>query len=94
LHSDQPIQFKHRGHLPGAQGRAKARAKRNLTPRQKEIAQLLLHGASIESIAEDLGIGVGTVETHKRSIYIKMNCHSKADLFTATAALRLRVEAA
>lgn len=89
---EQPIKFTYRANLPGAKTQTKTGAKRSLTPRQKEIAQLLLHGASTESIAEDLGIGVGTVETHKRSIYIKMNCHSKAELFTAKAARRVSVE--
>jgi DNA-binding NarL/FixJ family response regulator len=51
-----------------------------LTPRQKEIVTLLAKGLRSEKIAEMLGISAKTVETHRRNILSRTNCHSTAEL--------------
>lgn len=51
-----------------------------LTPREREIVQLIAEGKNTKTIAFDLGISVKTVETHRRQIMRKLNIHSVAEL--------------
>lgn len=51
-----------------------------LTPREREILQLLAEGKSNKEIAVVLGISVKTAETHRANIMLKLNIHSIADL--------------
>jgi DNA-binding NarL/FixJ family response regulator len=51
-----------------------------LTARQSEILKLLAQGFSNEDVAARLGISVKTVETHRRDIFLRTNCHSTAEL--------------
>jgi DNA-binding NarL/FixJ family response regulator len=44
-----------------------------LTPREKEILQLMLREFTNEKIAEKLFISIRTVETHRRNIFTKTN---------------------
>ena len=53
-----------------------------LTIREQEIAQLLLRGHSVKSIAIDLHISVETVRNHRKSIYSKLNIGSHFELFS------------
>ena len=55
-------------------------APRTLTPREREIVQLLAEGNSYASIALTLGVGVRTVETHRAHILQKLRLASVADL--------------
>lgn len=51
-----------------------------LTPREREIVQLIAEGKNTKTIAFDLGISVKTVEAHRRQIMKKLNMHSIAEL--------------
>lgn len=51
-----------------------------LTPREREVLQLLAEGKSNKEIAGVLGISVKTAETHRANIMLKLNVHSIADL--------------
>jgi DNA-binding NarL/FixJ family response regulator len=51
-----------------------------LTPREREIMQLLAEGLSNKEIGARLGIGIKTVETHRTNIMNKLNLHSVSDL--------------
>jgi DNA-binding NarL/FixJ family response regulator len=51
-----------------------------LTPRQREILQLLAEGRSSKEIAAALGLSVKTAETHRANIMIRLNCHSVTEL--------------
>jgi len=42
-----------------------------LTPREKEVLQLLVRGFPAASVAQLLGVSVGTVHTHRASIYAR-----------------------
>jgi DNA-binding NarL/FixJ family response regulator len=53
---------------------------RNLAPREREILRRIADGQITKRIAADLGIGVKTVETHRRRIMEKLNAYSVADL--------------
>jgi DNA-binding NarL/FixJ family response regulator len=52
----------------------------NLTPREKEILQLLIKGYSVKLIAAELKMAFDTARTHLRNIYQKLhvNCGKEA----------------
>jgi DNA-binding NarL/FixJ family response regulator len=50
------------------------------TPRQAEIIRLLAEGKANKVIADDLGITIRTVETHRAKIMQKFGLHSLAEL--------------
>jgi DNA-binding NarL/FixJ family response regulator len=56
------------------------RPARRLTPREREIVQLLAEGKSNKEIANYLNISVKTAETHRANIMLKMNFHSVTEL--------------
>lgn len=56
------------------------RRARRLTPREREIVQLLAEGKSNKEIAAYLNISVKTAETHRANIMLKMNFHSVTEL--------------
>lgn len=61
--------------------RAKNRDQRGLlTPREREVLQLLAEGLTNHEIANQLVISVKTVETHRTNMMRKLNMKSKTDL--------------
>jgi len=61
-------------------GAESERPSRRLTPREREIVQLLAEGKSNKEIAMYLNISVKTAETHRANIMLKMNFHSVTEL--------------
>lgn len=51
-----------------------------LTPRQREIVQLLAEGKSSKEVAVALNLSVKTAETHRANIMRRLNCHSVSEL--------------
>jgi DNA-binding NarL/FixJ family response regulator len=51
-----------------------------LTPRQREILQLLAEGHSAQDIAQTLSISVKTVETHRAQLMERLDIHDLAGL--------------
>jgi len=51
-----------------------------LTPREREIVQLIAEGKATKEVAEVLGISVKTAETHRTNLMRKLNLHSAADV--------------
>ena len=51
-----------------------------LTPREREVVQLLAEGKSTKEVAVDLGLSVKTAETHRSNIMRKLQLHSVSDL--------------
>jgi DNA-binding NarL/FixJ family response regulator len=51
-----------------------------LTPREREILQLLAEGKSNKEVAALLGISVNTAEAHRANIMIKLDFHSITEL--------------
>jgi len=51
-----------------------------LTPREREVLQLLAEGLTSPQIGQRLFIATTTVETHRRNIMRKLSIHSVADL--------------
>jgi DNA-binding NarL/FixJ family response regulator len=68
-----------RGYL-GAQAPEDGERQRALTPREREILQLLAEGRSNHGVASLLEISVKTAETHRTNIMRKLDVHCIADL--------------
>lgn len=51
-----------------------------LTPRQREIVQLLAEGKSSKEIAVALQLSVKTAETHRANIMRRLDCHSVSEV--------------
>jgi len=52
----------------------------DLTPRQREVLQLIAEGCRPREIAETLCISIKTVETHRANLMRRLDAHSTADL--------------
>ena len=66
---------------PSGQGFTRPRSSRSrLTPREREILQLLAEGKSNKEVAAGLGISVKTAETHRANIMLKLDFHSITEL--------------
>jgi len=51
-----------------------------LTPREREVVQLLAEGKSTKEVAAVLGLSVKTAETHRSNIMRKLDIHSVSEL--------------
>lgn len=60
------------GHAGGEGGR--------LSPREREIAQLLAEAKTNKDVAARLGVSVKTIDAHRANIMRKLNLHSVAEL--------------
>jgi DNA-binding CsgD family transcriptional regulator len=54
----------------------------NLSPREREIAQLLLRGHSTLSVSLQLNISITTVKTHRKNLYAKLGIATQCELFS------------
>jgi DNA-binding NarL/FixJ family response regulator len=59
---------------------ADRRAPGRLTPRQREVVQLLTEGKSNKEIGVVLGMTTKTAETHRAHVMAKLNLHSMSEL--------------
>jgi DNA-binding NarL/FixJ family response regulator len=64
----------------GADGSGPVAAANVLTPRQREILQLVAEGQSTKEIASKLALSVKTVETHRAQIMDRLDIHDVAGL--------------
>jgi DNA-binding NarL/FixJ family response regulator len=60
----------------------------NLTPREKEIATLLLQGMEIKQAAVELGVKYNTACYHMKNLYKKLGIGGRAELFARFGAAR------
>lgn len=51
-----------------------------LTPRQREILQLIAEGRTSKEIAQEMGLSVKTVETHRANLMQRLDIHDVAGL--------------
>jgi DNA-binding NarL/FixJ family response regulator len=51
-----------------------------LTPRQREVMQLLIEGKTTKQVAHALGLSTKTVETHRGAIMQRLGLHTIAEL--------------
>jgi DNA-binding NarL/FixJ family response regulator len=66
-----------RGEVPTAE---EASALAVLTPREREVFQLLALGKANKEVAAALGLSLGTVKKHRENLQRKLDCHSAAEL--------------
>jgi DNA-binding NarL/FixJ family response regulator len=66
------------GYLRG--GTPFAPSRNPLTPREREVVQLLAEGSSTKEVAVTLGLAIKTAETHRSNIMRKLHLHSVTDL--------------
>jgi LuxR family maltose regulon positive regulatory protein len=60
-----------------------------LSERELEILRLVAAGLTTQEIAEELVIAVGTVRTHLKNIYGKLDAHSRVQAVERARALNL-----
>ena len=76
--------------LQTARGESEPRsAADRLTPREREVLQLIVEGHTNRSIAETLTISVKTVEKHRASLMAKLDAHNLAELIRKAIRHRL-----
>ena len=51
-----------------------------LSPREREILDLLSEGGSYKEIASTLGLSIHTIRMHIRGIYRKLHVHSRGEV--------------
>ncbi len=64
----------------GTQGTTRKSLVPNLTPREREVVQLLAEGRSTKEVASHLDLSVKTAETHRSNIMRKLGLHSISEL--------------
>jgi two-component system response regulator NreC len=81
------IRAVHRGRTfiqVGAEAAATAAPERTaapaLSPRERQVLELLAHGHTNREVADRLSLSVKTVETHRSRLSEKLGLHSRADL--------------
>ncbi len=68
------------GFLQSAESAESLPSRGRLTPREREIVQLLAEGKSNKEVGTSLGISTKTAETHRTNIMRKLDLHSISDL--------------
>jgi DNA-binding NarL/FixJ family response regulator len=68
-----------RTHTPGESAVHQSRVE-SLTPREREVFQLLALGKSNKEVAHALETSVGTAKKHRENLQRKLDCHSAAEL--------------
>src|SRR5207253_7523602 len=63
-----------------AQKRGENDPQRRLTPRQREILQLIAEGRTSRQIAEELKVHIKTVESHRMHLMKRLGIHDVAGL--------------
>jgi DNA-binding NarL/FixJ family response regulator len=68
------------GAMHGSAAANEASALGVLTPREREVFQLLALGKANKEIASVLDLSLGTVKKHRENLQRKLDCHSAAEL--------------
>jgi DNA-binding NarL/FixJ family response regulator len=72
-----------------SQGMESAHARQSLSPREREVLQLMADGVGSRQIALQLGVSYSTVRTHVRSISSKLGTHSLVNTVVTARKLEL-----
>lgn len=68
------------GYLHPADRDTESSEQNSLTPREREVIQLLAEGKTTKEVAVALSLSVKTAETHRTNLMRKLDLHSVADL--------------
>jgi len=52
----------------------------NLSPREREVLQLIAEGKATKEVAAELHVSIKTAETHRRNVMEKLKLESVAEL--------------
>lgn len=52
-----------------------------LSPREKQVVELLLEGKTLKEVSANLGLTVSTVATYNKTLYKKLGINSRSELF-------------
>ena len=52
-----------------------------LTPREQQVADLMMQGLSYTEIADELNLSPNTIKTHRMYLYSRLGINSKRELF-------------
>jgi len=66
----------------GSDDTVRAFGRNPLSPRERELAHLLLRGHSTASVGLRLGISTTTVKTHRKNLYSKLGIATQAEFFS------------
>jgi DNA-binding CsgD family transcriptional regulator len=72
----------HLANIPDTGTAVRAFGRNLLSPRERELAHLLLRGHSTASIGLRLGISTTTVKTHRKNLYSKLGIATQAEFFS------------
>jgi FixJ family two-component response regulator len=70
----------HRAAQVARRARAHPAHLESLTPREREVLDLMTQGKQNKVIAQELGVSPRTIEIHRARVMEKMNAHSVAEL--------------
>ena len=70
-------------------GRDRTAARRRLSPREREVLQLMADGVTMREIAKGLGVSYSTIRTHARAISSKLGTHSAVNAVVTARELEL-----
>jgi DNA-binding NarL/FixJ family response regulator len=70
-------------------GKQDALEQSDITPREKEVLQLVAGGFSTKQIADQLGISIRTVESHRINMLKKMKVNNSAELIKKAIEMHL-----
>jgi predicted ATPase/DNA-binding CsgD family transcriptional regulator len=87
LDLDAAVAYAHRSRGPR---RRPTSGWESLTPTERDVVALAARGLRNQAIADQLLIGTGTVRTHLRRIFAKLDLTSRAELAARVGALRAR----
>ena len=70
----------HVGAIDGGKRTVEVRGFAQLTPREREVLQLITNGQSNKEAGRDLGISPRTIEVHRARVMEKLGARNTADL--------------
>jgi len=82
------IEVDYQARATAAEGAVMAERLAHLTPREREVMELLIAGKTSKEIAAALRVSVRTVEGHRRMVLSKTNVSSAAQLVHAVLSVR------
>jgi DNA-binding NarL/FixJ family response regulator len=87
--SPLPAELASTASLPARRNEAAQAAAKIVTPREKQVIELVGRGLCNKRIARDLGISLTTVRTHRQKLMAKLGLHNAVEIaqFAASAQL-------
>jgi len=78
-------------HFPDQKGSSLEQTRKlfnSLTPKQRQVCELMIAGLMNKQIADRLGASINTVKTHRSEVFRRMGAHSLLELSRMVDAVR------